>query len=81
LGVASPFFRDVGLDVEWVHPGIPMSHPLGGGRSGALLRDVEETATGFGADRERYLRMRSKAMAWMRAVPARLRAASLGSSR
>jgi phytoene dehydrogenase-like protein len=57
LGVASPFFRDVGLDVEWVHPGIPMSHPLGGGRSGALLRDVEETATGFGPDRERYLRM------------------------
>jgi phytoene dehydrogenase-like protein len=57
LGVASPFFREIGLDVEWVHPGIPMSHPLGGGRCGVLLRDLEETATGFGPDREHYLRM------------------------
>jgi phytoene dehydrogenase-like protein len=57
LGVASPFFRDIGLDVEWVHPPIPMSHPLGDGRSGALLRGVDETALQFGSDRDRYQRI------------------------
>ncbi|HLF60468.1 MAG TPA: NAD(P)/FAD-dependent oxidoreductase [Acidimicrobiia bacterium] len=57
LGLASPFFRDLGLDVEWIHPRIPLSHPLESGRSGALLRDVEETAELFGPDRDRYLRI------------------------
>jgi phytoene dehydrogenase-like protein len=57
LGVASPFFRDIGLDVEWVHAELPLSHPLGGGRSAALHRDLEETARGFGSDGGRYLRI------------------------
>jgi phytoene dehydrogenase-like protein len=57
LGLASPFFRDLGLEVDWIHPRIPMSHPLGGGRSGALLRDAEETAGLFGPDEDRYLRI------------------------
>ncbi|MEX1126749.1 MAG: NAD(P)/FAD-dependent oxidoreductase [Acidimicrobiia bacterium] len=57
LGLASPFFRDLPLDVEWVHPRIPMSHPLSGGRSGALLRDVGETADLFGPDADRYSRI------------------------
>ncbi len=57
LGIASPFFRELGLDVEWIQPDIPMSHPLGGGRAGALLRDLEKTAAGFGADETRYLRI------------------------
>ncbi|HEY6628439.1 MAG TPA: NAD(P)/FAD-dependent oxidoreductase [Acidimicrobiia bacterium] len=59
LGLASPFFRDLGLDVEWIQPRIPMSHPLGEGRSGALLRDVRETAAGFGVDADRYSRIMS----------------------
>jgi phytoene dehydrogenase-like protein len=57
LGVASPFFRDIGLDVEWVHPQFPFSHPLGEGRAGALLRDVEETAALFGRDANHYRRI------------------------
>ena len=57
LGIASPFFRDIGLDVEWIQPDLPLSHPLGGGRSGALWRDLEQTATGFGSDGDRYLRI------------------------
>ena len=57
LGVASPFFRDLGLDVAWVHPPIPLSHPLGDGRAGAILRDVVATAARFGPDTERYLRI------------------------
>jgi phytoene dehydrogenase-like protein len=57
LGLASPFFRDLGLDVEWIHPRIPMSHPLPDGRSGVLLRDVEGTAELLGPDSERYTRL------------------------
>ena len=37
-------FVTLGLEVEWVHPTIPLAHPLGGGLRGAILRDVEATA-------------------------------------
>jgi len=57
LGIASPFFQEVGLDVEWIQPDIPLSHPLGGGHAGALFRDLEETAARFGGDEGRYLRI------------------------
>ncbi|MGH8950226.1 MAG: phytoene desaturase family protein [Acidimicrobiia bacterium] len=57
LGVASPFFRDLGLEVDWVHPGIPLAHPLGDGRAGVMMRDVEDTAAGFGADANHYRRI------------------------
>lgn len=54
-GVASPFFREIGLDVEWVHPEIPFAHPLDGGRSVALHRDVASTAAALGEDEDSYL--------------------------
>jgi phytoene dehydrogenase-like protein len=57
LGVASPFFRDLGLEVDWVHPPIPLSHPLGDGRAGVVLRDVGATAGRLGEDSERYMRI------------------------
>ncbi len=57
LGVASPFFRDLDLEVDWVHPEIPLSHPLGHGRSGAVLRDVDATADLFGPDASHYRRI------------------------
>lgn len=57
LGVASPFFRDIDLQVEWVQPGIPVSHPLDGGRPAGLFRDMEETTGRFGADAARYRRV------------------------
>lgn len=57
LGVASPFFNSISLDVEWVQPAIPVSHPLGDGRSAGLRRDVEETAAAFGPDADRYRRV------------------------
>ena len=31
LGVGSPFFRTLDLDVEWVHPDAPAAHPLDDG--------------------------------------------------
>ena len=53
-GVASPFFNDIGLDVDWIHPPIPFTHPLGDGRAVALHRSVEETADQLGEDAARY---------------------------
>ena len=54
-GIASPFFSKIGLDVDWVQPPLPFSHPLDGGRAVALHRSVVETASQFGADRARYV--------------------------
>ncbi|MGA7096162.1 MAG: NAD(P)/FAD-dependent oxidoreductase [Acidimicrobiia bacterium] len=53
-GVASPFFNQIGLDVDWVQPPIPFVHPLDGGRSVALQRSVEDTAAQLGTDGDRY---------------------------
>lgn len=57
MGVASPFFRTLELDVEWIHPTIPLSHPLGDGRAGVLFREVPATASRFGEDSGRYARI------------------------
>jgi len=53
-GIASPFFNEIGLDIEWVQSPIPFTHPLGDGRVTALHRSVEETAAGLGDDGEGY---------------------------
>ncbi len=57
FAVASPFFRDLGLDVEWVHPEVPVAHPLPGGDAGILQGDVAATAARFGPDADRYRRI------------------------
>ena len=55
-GIASPFFNDIGLDLEWVQPPLPFAHPLGGGRAVALHRSVADTAAQLGAkDGSKYL--------------------------
>lgn len=57
LGAGSPFFRDVVADLEWIHPEVPVAHPLGDGRSAGLLRDLDESARRFGSDGARYRRV------------------------
>jgi phytoene dehydrogenase-like protein len=60
IGVASPAFADLDLEahgVEWVHPPIPVAHPLDGGRAAILHRDVDETASAFGRDDRAYRRL------------------------
>lgn len=54
-GVASPFFNEIGLEIDWVHPTIPFTHPLDGGRSVGLLPSVEDTAAQLGEDESRYV--------------------------
>ena len=60
LGVASPAFAELDLEahgVEWVHPPIPLAHPLDGGRAATLHRDVDETAAALGVDAAHYRRL------------------------
>jgi phytoene dehydrogenase-like protein len=54
-GIASPFFADIGLEIDWVQPPLPFSHPLGAGRAVALHRSVDETASQFGDDGTTYV--------------------------
>ncbi len=59
MGVASPFFRTLPLErygLEWVHPHVPMAHPLEGGRAAVLYRSLEETARALGRDGAAYRR-------------------------
>ena len=55
LGQASPVFRELHLDVEWIHPEAPAAHPLDDGSAVLLERGVDDTAAGLGTDREAYL--------------------------
>lgn len=58
LALASPFLRTLPLaahGLEWIHPPLPLAHPLDGGEVAVLERSVEATARAFGfADALRY---------------------------
>jgi phytoene dehydrogenase-like protein len=59
LASSSPFFRSVPLEnfgLEWIHPDVPLAHPLSDGRTAVMHRSVEETAARLGADGEAYRR-------------------------
>lgn len=56
LGASSPFMRSLPLGdhgVAWVEPDILLAHPVGDS-AGLLFRDLDQTATGLGTDRDRY---------------------------
>jgi phytoene dehydrogenase-like protein len=65
LAVGSPAFRSLGeesptlaeLGLEWVHPDVPLAHPLDGGRAAVLERDVDTTAAGLGDDGGAYRKL------------------------
>jgi phytoene dehydrogenase-like protein len=60
LAVASPAMRSLPLadhGVKWIHPDVPLAHPLDGGRVALLERSVEATAAGFGDDARAYRRL------------------------
>ncbi|MEA1902505.1 MAG: NAD(P)/FAD-dependent oxidoreductase [Actinomycetota bacterium] len=54
-GIASPFFKEIGLEVDWIQSPIPFTHPLDDGRVAALFRSVEETAAQLGEDESKYV--------------------------
>ena len=60
FGAASPFFRELPLHeygLDWVHPDLPLAHPLDDGTAGALRRSLAATARGFGQDGRAYWRL------------------------
>lgn len=60
LGVGSPFLRTLGLErygVDWAWPEVDLAHPLDGGRAGVLLRSMEATVRGLGADGPAWQRL------------------------
>ena len=57
FGAASPFFRELDLDVEFVHPPAAAAHPLDDGSAVLLERDLEATAAQLGEDAGAYTRL------------------------
>ena len=57
LGIGSPFFRELDLDVEWVHPEAPAAHPFDDGSALLLERDLGATAAQLGRDEAAYRRL------------------------
>src|SRR5512132_1454588 len=47
LAVASPAFRELGLEVEWVRPPLELAHPLDDGTAVSVERSLEATAAGL----------------------------------
>jgi phytoene dehydrogenase-like protein len=54
LAVGSPFFGELGLEVEWVHPDAPAAHPFDDGTALVLERDLAATAAALGPDEHAY---------------------------
>lgn len=56
-GVASPFFRSLGLEqygLEWLWPQVDAVHPLDGGRAGVLFSDLDQTVQHMGVDADAW---------------------------
>ena len=60
LGIGSPFLSSLPLQdhgLEWVHPDVPLAHPLDDGRAVLLRSDLDETAAALERDERAYRRM------------------------
>lgn len=58
--IASPLFQSLKLEehgLRWIHPEIPLAHPLDDGRAAVLQRSLDATAEGLGADGKSYRRL------------------------
>lgn len=51
MGAAGSFFGDHGIDIEWCHPEILVTHPLDDGTAGVLHRSIAETVEANGSKR------------------------------
>lgn len=60
LAAGSPFFQTLPLGqfgLEWIHPAIPLAHPLDDGSAACLYRDVDITAESLQGDAGAYRRL------------------------
>lgn len=58
MALCSPFLRQLNLEefgLRWIHPEVPLAHPLDDGREAVLHRSIERTAEGLeGKDGKAY---------------------------
>jgi phytoene dehydrogenase-like protein len=62
MGAFSPFFRQLPLHehgLEWIHPDVPLAHPLDDGTAVLVHRSVDQTAENLGPDAKAYRRLMS----------------------
>lgn len=60
MAVGSPAYTGLGLErhgLEWLWPEVDLAHPLDGGGGAAMLRSIEATAAGLGADGRAWRRV------------------------
>ena len=60
LALASPFFSTLPLEkygLTWIHPEVPLAHPVSPGKVALLERSLEKTAQALGADARMYSRI------------------------
>jgi len=60
LAASSPCFRELELEkfgLDWIHPEIPLAHPLGDGTAACLHRDLDATVYSLGSDGRAYERL------------------------
>jgi phytoene dehydrogenase-like protein len=60
LGAGSPFFRGLPLaehGLEWIHPDLPLAHPLDDGTAAVAQRSLEATAARLASDGAAYRRL------------------------
>jgi phytoene dehydrogenase-like protein len=57
MALASPFFRSLGLAVEWGESEFVVAQPFDDGRAAVMRRSVQETAASFGGDAQAYERL------------------------
>lgn len=76
LGIGSPFFCSLPLEhfgLEWIHPDIPLAHPLDDGSAVGLYRSLAQTTSSIGADGDRWTRLLGPlANDWPKLAPALL---------
>src|SRR5262245_45580692 len=68
LGRSSACFSELELDVEWIESPACVAHPFDHEPAALLLRSVEETAAGLGADAAAYRRLAGPVAAAWRSV-------------
>ncbi len=57
LGLASPWFRELGISIDWVHPDAPVAHVLPDGHAVTLERSIDDTCDQLGPDALAYRRL------------------------
>jgi phytoene dehydrogenase-like protein len=55
MGIASPFFRSLPIEIPWIEPAAPCAHPLDDGTAVLLEHSIEDTVANLNAfDRRKY---------------------------